>query len=332
MRLFRNVVWIAITVGGFVALAGTTATAQIPSASGVIHACVRMDRDASDGKLARLVAENEACRRNETRVRWNVEGPKGDQGAQGAQGPAGPAGHAGPPGPQGEPGAAGVQGPQGAPGQAGALGAIKGQLASCLADPNAIGFQLYLDSHLVQIAGRAFSAFTGFDGAFQFDNVPPGTHTIVVRKLAHNSSTNAFHYVKVTDAEVTVGDEPVTLAAPLQVSTCAPPPPPCTQRTFFRDADGDGYGAFAGSVSACLQPAGFTIGAGDCNDFNSSIRPGAIDPFNGVDENCNGVDGQDDEFSSGAAEVVQGASRANEQLAVGRHRRRKHLIVEGVDL
>lgn len=77
------------------------ADAQIPAADGQFHACVRIDRDAEDGRLTRLVAESEPCRRNETRVHWSVAGPQGPQGLQGPEGLQGP---------QGQPGANGADG------------------------------------------------------------------------------------------------------------------------------------------------------------------------------------------------------------------------------
>ena len=121
------------------------AASQIPSPDGVIYACVRLDRDRDEGKLVRLVAADERCNRNESRIQWNVQGPKGDrgeqgprgltgatgpqgargpQGAQGPAGPAGPAGAIGPVGPAGAPGAAGPMGPMGPAGPAGAVGPV----------------------------------------------------------------------------------------------------------------------------------------------------------------------------------------------------------------
>ena len=306
--------WLSTIAAGLVAVSPTNLVAQIPSADGVIYACVRMDRDASDGKLARLVAENEPCKRNETRVRWNVMGPKGDQGAQGATGAQGP---------QGEPGLPGVQGPQGPPGASPIAGAVTGQLASChhAGNPSA---EPFFEGYLVQIPGRAFSVFSAKSGAFQFDNVPPGTYTVMVKEL--KLSNNEVRYATLDQAQVTVTDGPAALSAPLQVADCTPPPP-CVQRTFYQDADRDGFGGQGGIVS-CIQPPGFVLNNSDCNDGNAAIRPGAIDPFNGVDENCNGVDGQLDDLSAGGAtEVIERTARADEQFAVGRHRRRKHLVV-----
>jgi hypothetical protein len=92
-----------------IALAASTgrADAQIPAVDGEFYACVRIDRDGENGRLVRLVAENEPCRRNETRIRWSSTGP------QGPQGPEGPQGVPGPEGPQGPPGANGLNGTNG---------------------------------------------------------------------------------------------------------------------------------------------------------------------------------------------------------------------------
>ena len=118
----------------------TPAQAQIPS-NGVFYGCMRVDRDGDEGKLVRLVAASEPCRRNEIRISWSQQGPKGDKGdkgntgntgaagatgATGANGPAGATGatgSAGPVGPQGTVGPQGAIGPQGAAGPQGATGA-----------------------------------------------------------------------------------------------------------------------------------------------------------------------------------------------------------------
>lgn len=113
-------------------------SAQI-SSNGVIYACVSMAKDGDSGRLTRLVAADEPCRRSEMRIFWNVAGPQGPQGAtgspgpQGAQGPTGPQGRTGPQGPAGAagaPGATGGQGPQGPVGAVGPQGAQGPQGAS----------------------------------------------------------------------------------------------------------------------------------------------------------------------------------------------------------
>ena len=64
---------VAIAATGAILMGTRSLQAQIPS-NGVIDACVRMDRDNDEGRVARLVSADEPCRRNETRIRWNVEG------------------------------------------------------------------------------------------------------------------------------------------------------------------------------------------------------------------------------------------------------------------
>ncbi|MBK7887502.1 MAG: HYR domain-containing protein [Bacteroidetes bacterium] len=91
--------------------------------------------------------------------------------------------------------------------------------------------------------------------------------------------------------------------------------------TYYADADGDGFGNLAVSVSTCDgAPVGYvvdntdcddaqllyadldgdTYGAGapvacgvasntDCNDGNAAINPGAAEVCNGIDDNCNGL-------------------------------------------
>lgn len=62
--------------------------------------------------------------------------------------------------------------------------------------------------------------------------------------------------------------------------------------TSYLDMDGDGYGDSLASIEDCEIPAGYTQEAGDCDDQNAAINPDALDlDANGIDENCDGVDG-----------------------------------------
>jgi hypothetical protein len=101
------------------------AAAQIPSA-GVYTACIRLDRDADEGKVIRLVAATEPCKGNETRITWNAQGQKGDTGPAGAIGPVGATGAIGGIGPIGPVGATGATGGIGPIGPVGATGATGG--------------------------------------------------------------------------------------------------------------------------------------------------------------------------------------------------------------
>jgi hypothetical protein len=65
-----------------------------------------------------------------------------------------------------------------------------------------------------------------------------------------------------------------------------------TQVTYYEDADNDTYGDPASSVTDCVQPTGYVTNDDDCDDTNAAIHPGATDNTgNGIDENCDGVDG-----------------------------------------
>ncbi len=118
-------------VNPIVARAQGVSTTSNTAPSNVIYACVisdgRRDGDPDDGRLVRLVDVNQACRRGEVRIHWNVEGPMGPVGPRGATGLQGAPGVQGPTGAQGAAGANGAQGPagaSGAQGPAGATGAV----------------------------------------------------------------------------------------------------------------------------------------------------------------------------------------------------------------
>ncbi|MBI5486600.1 MAG: putative metal-binding motif-containing protein [Deltaproteobacteria bacterium] len=63
--------------------------------------------------------------------------------------------------------------------------------------------------------------------------------------------------------------------------------------TFFRDADGDGFGNAADTTVACAAPAGYVADDTDCDDGDASINPAAPDlpDLFGIDLNCDTVDG-----------------------------------------
>ena len=57
-------------------------------------------------------------------------------------------------------------------------------------------------------------------------------------------------------------------------------------QTWYADADNDTYGDPNVSQPACAQPAGYVLQAGDCDDTNVAINPGATEVCNGVDDDC----------------------------------------------
>jgi hypothetical protein len=62
--------------------------------------------------------------------------------------------------------------------------------------------------------------------------------------------------------------------------------------TFYRDADGDGYGDLSLSTQACTPPAGYVVDNRDCNDDPANggptVYPGALEICDGLDNDCNG--------------------------------------------
>ena len=74
-----------------------------------------------------------------------------------------------------------------------------------------------------------------------------------------------------------------------------------TLTSWYRDADGDGYGNVAIAMSACGRPTGYVADATDCNDGASAARPGATEICNDLlDNDCDGpVDCDDSQCSAG---------------------------------
>ncbi len=70
-----------------------------------------------------------------------------------------------------------------------------------------------------------------------------------------------------------------------------------TALTWYRDADGDGYGLAGDAVLGCDRPSGYVAQGGDCMDTNAQVHPGQTAYFSAhrgdgtFDYNC---DGQDD--------------------------------------
>ena len=74
------------------------------------------------------------------------------------------------------------------------------------------------------------------------------------------------------------------------------------QNTYYRDADADGYGdpSQARGDCAALPPAGYTAGAGDCDDTDRAINPDASEICTDlVDNDCDGSADLQDASCSG---------------------------------
>lgn len=60
-------------------------------------------------------------------------------------------------------------------------------------------------------------------------------------------------------------------------------------KSWYADADGDGFGGTQGFVLATEQPAGYIADGSDCNDANPAIKPTALETCDGVDNDCDGI-------------------------------------------
>lgn len=70
------------------------------------------------------------------------------------------------------------------------------------------------------------------------------------------------------------------------------------QSVWYVDGDGDSYGDSASAYMACTAPMGYVAMAGDCNDSEASINPGAQEICDTVDNDCDGdIDDADSSVS-----------------------------------
>lgn len=58
--------------------------------------------------------------------------------------------------------------------------------------------------------------------------------------------------------------------------------------TYFADADGDDFGDPANSIMGCEPGDGYVPNAGDCDDTDPLVHPGAEEACDGIDNDCDG--------------------------------------------
>lgn len=61
--------------------------------------------------------------------------------------------------------------------------------------------------------------------------------------------------------------------------------------TYYRDADGDGFGAATDILDTCVMtmPMGWVTNPDDCDDTNMAFNPDAVEICDGEDNDCNGL-------------------------------------------
>ncbi len=85
--------------------------------------------------------------------------------------------------------------------------------------------------------------------------------------------------------------------------------------TWYTDADGDGYGGAA--VEACSQPSNAVSNADDCDDTSGTIHPSMTDVTgDGIDQNCDNVDGTDSDGDGEASTASGGADCADTDATI----------------
>lgn len=74
--------------------------------------------------------------------------------------------------------------------------------------------------------------------------------------------------------------------------------------TWYRDADGDGYGSPNDTRLACEQPQGYVGTGTDCNDADTLFHPYAAELCDGADNDCDGIDDENPDCASDTATTL----------------------------
>jgi hypothetical protein len=76
-----------------------------------------------------------------------------------------------------------------------------------------------------------------------------------------------------------------------------------SQREYYRDVDGDGYGRAGDTTTSCDKPAGYALEGTDCDDSDADIHPEADEICDFYDNDCDGLyDDEDDSLDPSSAE------------------------------
>ncbi|MFM2246456.1 MAG: hypothetical protein RL071_2530 [Pseudomonadota bacterium] len=59
--------------------------------------------------------------------------------------------------------------------------------------------------------------------------------------------------------------------------------------TYYRDADGDGYGTTSPTTAACSVPTGYSAVSTDCDDSRVGVNPAATEVCNAADDDCDAL-------------------------------------------
>ncbi|MEZ4323526.1 MAG: putative metal-binding motif-containing protein, partial [Myxococcota bacterium] len=65
----------------------------------------------------------------------------------------------------------------------------------------------------------------------------------------------------------------------------------------YRDDDQDGFGQEGDSTIYCEAVLGYSPQGGDCNDLDPTVSPVAVDLCDGIDQDCDGLVDDDDDFT-----------------------------------
>ena len=183
MRGWKRAIAAAAAIGAaaVAAVGGAAVTNAFTNEAGAYSGCVN-----GGSGLLRVVAPGEACRGNETAIRWSERGEQGERGPAGPAGPAGAPGDPGGPGPKGDTGAPGPEGPRGPQGPAGP-GVSGWQIvhAAATLEPGAYGYA----TARCPSEKRAVSGGFTSEGAIEVLSLVPSSDGITWTVAAQNADT-----------------------------------------------------------------------------------------------------------------------------------------------